>query len=208
MSTAAQLADCLAWLQSHASTKVRDEMGPRYGIHTDRAFGVPMAQMKVLAKQTGVDHSLADALWKSGWYEARIVASLADDPAVVTPMQMDRWCGAFDNWAICDTVCFNLFDRTPHAWSKVDEWAASDVEFVRRAAFALLWSLALHDKTAADGRFLHGLALIEQGVDDDRPLIGKSLAMAMRAIAHRNAALAAAVAAAPVRITGARVKRR
>ena len=183
-------------------------MGPRYGIHTDRAFGVPMALMKVLAKQTGVDHALAAALWTSGWYEARIVASLVDDPAAVTPAQMDRWCREFDNWAICDTVCFSLFDRTPHAWPKVDEWATDEAEFVKRAAFALLWSLALHDKTAADERFLQGLALIGQAVDDDRPLVGKSLAMAIRAIAHRNPELAAAVASAPVRITGARVKRR
>ncbi|MBK5331772.1 MAG: DNA alkylation repair protein, partial [Ilumatobacteraceae bacterium] len=66
-------------------------------------------------------------------------ARSADDAsrAALEWLQAER-----DNWAIVDTVCFNLFDRTAHAWSKVDQWATSDREFVKRAGFALLWSLA------------------------------------------------------------------
>lgn len=143
----------LDWLQSRPSTAVLDDMGPRYSIHTDKAFGVPMALMKQLAKQIGTDHPLALALWKTGWYEARTVAALIADPAATTAEQMDHWCDTFDNWAICDTTCFNLFDRTAHAWTKVDRWADSRAEYAKRAAFALLWSLALHDRTAPDGRY-------------------------------------------------------
>ena len=115
----------LEWLERERDIKTFENMGPRFGIHTERAFGVPMARMKVLAKEFGTDHALAAELWASGWYEARIVASMVDDPKVVTPEQMDAWCEDFDNWAIVDTVCFNLFDRTPHAWSKVDRWASA-----------------------------------------------------------------------------------
>jgi 3-methyladenine DNA glycosylase AlkD len=61
---------------------------------------------------------------------------------------MDRWCRDFDNWAICDTLCFHLFDRTPYAWAKVAQWSDKRGEFVTRAAFALTASLALHDKSA------------------------------------------------------------
>lgn len=148
----------LDWLQSRPSTAVLDDMGPRYSIHTDKAFGVPMALMKQLAKQIGTDHPLALALWKTGWYEARTVAALIADPAATTAEQMDHWCDTFDNWAICDTTCFNLFDRTAHAWTKVDRWADSRAEYAKRAAFALLWSLALHDRTAV-WRILHNDAI-------------------------------------------------
>jgi 3-methyladenine DNA glycosylase AlkD len=179
----------LDWLRSRSSRQVLGDMGPRYGIHTDKAFGVPMAQMKQLAKQIGTGHDLALDLWETGWYEARTIAALIDDPVAVTAGQMDHWCDTFDNWAICDTVCFNLFDRTAPAWTKVDQWADSSDEFVKRAAFALLWSLALHDRTAPDSHFVNGLSLIEREADDGRNFVAKSLSMAMRALARRNPTL-------------------
>jgi 3-methyladenine DNA glycosylase AlkD len=167
-------------------------MATRYGIHTKRAFCVSMADMKALARRLERHHGFAGALWETGWYEARVVASMVDEPALVTPEQMDRWCRDFDSWAICDTVCFNLFDRSPHAWPKVEQWSGHPDEFVKRGAFALLWSLALHDKKADDHQFVEGLELIERQSIDDRPLVRKSLCMALRAIAARNPRLNAA----------------
>ena len=182
----------LQWLEGERDIATFENMASRYGIHTDRAFGVPMARMKVLAKELGIDHNVAAELWASGWYEARIVASMVDDAAVVTGEQMDAWCEDFDNWAIVDTVCFNLFDRTAHAWSKVDKWAASDREFIKRAAFALLWSLALHDRAATDDLFVHGLALIEREAGDGRHLVDKAVGMALKAIGKRRSTLTVA----------------
>lgn len=185
-ATEARAAAVVAWLEREQDPQVRAEMGPRYGIHTERALGVRMALMKQLGKRLGTDHDLAAALWATAWYEARIVASLVDDPAVVTATQMDAWCADFDNWAIVDTVCFNLFDRAAAAWDKVDEWAARDDEFVKRAGFALLWSLANHDRAAGDDRFLDGLILIEETGGDGRPLVDKAIGMALRAIGKRR----------------------
>ena len=146
-----RVAATLATLEAHASEKVRADMAPRYGIVTDQAIGVPMARMQAVAKALGRDHALAAALWETGVYEARMVACMIDDPAAVTPEQMDRWRADFDNWAIVDTVCFKLFDRVPHAFARVDAWATLNDEFGRRAAFALLACLALHGRgTDAD----------------------------------------------------------
>ena len=164
-------------------------MGPKYGIHTQHAYGVSMASMKRLAKQLGQDHDLAAGLWSTELYEARIVASMVDEPARVTSAQMDRWCGDFDNWAICDTVCFNLFDRAPAAWQKVEPWSRRPEEFVKRASLALLWSLALHDKAAADDLFVSSLELVERGALDDRPMVTKAASMALYAVGRRNAVL-------------------
>ena len=103
---------------------------------------------------------------------------------------MDSWCADFDNWALCDTVCFSLFDRAPDAWSRLEPWARDDREFVRRASFALLWSLALHDTSAADAQFVAGLALVEQYAADQRPLVTKSMSMSLRAIGRQQLLLA------------------
>lgn len=187
-STQEDVQGAVDWLKRHGSKAGRDGMA-RYAIPTDNAFGVAMRDVQALAKKLGRSHHLAEALWKSGWYEARLLASYVDDPARVTPAQMDRWCRDFDNWGVCDTVCFVLFDRTPHAWSKVRAWAGRKDEYVKRAAFALLWGLTVHDKDAGDEPFLQGLALVERAAADERPYVKKAVNMALRAVGKRNPAL-------------------
>ena len=164
----------------------------RYAIPSDHAIGVAMRDIKALGKTIGRNHDLAAALWETGVYEARMLASFVDDPAQVTAAQMDRWCRDFDNWALCDALSFNLFDRTPHAWAKVTLWSRRRREFEKRTAFALLWSLTVHDKRAGDEPFLNGLAIIERAAGDDRHFVKKAVNMALRAIGKRNPALRAA----------------
>jgi 3-methyladenine DNA glycosylase AlkD len=176
-------------LKELGDEKRLEEMEPRYGIKTSKAFGVAMSDMQKIAKRVGRDHALALSLWESEWYEARTLAALIDEPAKVTPQQMDQWCGDFDNWAICDSVCFFLFDRTPHAFAKIGQWAKVKDEFVRRGAFALLASVALHDKTAGDEPFMRCLPLVEKAATDGRNFVKKSVNWALRAIGERSARL-------------------
>src|SRR5262249_12773391 len=115
--------------------------------------------------------------------------ALVDEPQEVTPAQMDRWAADFDSWAVCDTVCFHLFDRTPHAWSRVNAWAGARPLFKKRAAFALLWGLTVHDREAPDGRFLESLPVIGRGARDGRDLVKKGVDMALRAVGKRSPGL-------------------
>jgi 3-methyladenine DNA glycosylase AlkD len=161
----------------------------RYAIPSERAFGVPMGKIQALAKQLGRDQALADALWETGWYEARMLCAYIGEPARLTVARMDAWCREFDNWAICDTLCFALFDRTPHAWGRVAAWAKRRDEFQRRAAFALLASLALHEKGAGDERYAKSLALIESAATDERNFVKKGVSWALRGVGRRSPAL-------------------
>lgn len=181
----------LAWLERRGTKRNREGMA-RYAISSDKVFGVSVGALRAYAKRIGRDHALAAALWETGWHEARMLAAFVDDPAQVTPAQMDRWCGDFDNWAICDTVCFHLFDETPHAFRKVEEWSTRRGEFVKRAAFALLASLALHDENASDEQFLQCLPAIEGGAADERNFVKKGVSWALRAVGRRSRALNAA----------------
>lgn len=182
-------------LEKGGSKKFRDEMGPRYGLFVEQAWGTPMAQIKAIAKPIGKDHALAQKLWDSGWYEARLLASIVDDPALVTPAQMDRWRRDFDNWGVTDTVCFNLFDRTPHALAKVHQWAKLNDEFGRRAGFALLACVSLHRSKMSDADLLECLALIEAASTDARNFVKKGVNWALRAMGGRNLKLNAACVA-------------
>jgi 3-methyladenine DNA glycosylase AlkD len=188
-----RVAEAIAALEERAEARIRDGLR-RYGIATsDRVIGVPMGAIQKVGKSLGRDHDLAAALWESGIYEARMLAAYVDDPALVTAGQMNRWARDFDNWAICDTLCFALFDRSPHAFDMVDRWADDPAEFVRRSAFALLASLALHDKKREDAAFLARLPLIEAAATDERNFVKKGVSWALRSIGgKRSPALRAA----------------
>ena len=161
----------------------------RYGIATEHAYGVSLPELRTLAKDLGRDHELAAALWASGVHDARILASLVDDPVLVDDAQFERWAGDFDSWDLCDQVCQNLFRRTPHAYAKAVEWTGREELFVKRAGFALIAGLAVADKKADDARFAALLEPLAAGADDDRDLVRKGASWALRSIGKRSPGL-------------------
>ena len=184
-STADRVDYALEWMERRGTKANRDGMA-RYGIVAQKVFGLSMATLQSLAKELGRDHALAQGLWKTGWYEARALAAMVGEADRVTPAEMERWVKVFDNWATCDTMTFVLWDRTPHAWPKVREWSKRKEEFVKRAAFAMLASLTVHDKAAPDERYLEGLKLIEREASDDRNFVKKAVNWALRSIGKRS----------------------
>ena len=183
-----QVRDVLALLERRGSKRNRDGMA-RYGIVAKKVFGVSVGDLRTLGKQLGKSHELAVALWKTGWYDARMLVPFVGEPDRLTPAQMDRWARDFDNWAICDAVCFHLFDRSPHAYRKVAAWAKRQEEFVRRAAFALAASLALHDREAPDKSFERMLPLVERAATDPRNFVKKGVSWALRGVGMRSPSL-------------------
>ncbi|HEX7071881.1 MAG TPA: DNA alkylation repair protein [Rhodothermales bacterium] len=181
---ARSVEEVLARLEALGTDETREGMA-RYGIVAPRAFGVTVGDVKKLGKELGTDHALALALWESEWYEARLLCAFIADPKVMSTEEMDAWCRDFDNWAVVDTATFHLFDRSPHAWSRVDAWCPQEPEFVRRAGFALLACLALHQKKTPDERFRERLPLIDAFAHDDRNFVKKAVNWALRAIGTR-----------------------
>jgi 3-methyladenine DNA glycosylase AlkD len=181
----------VAWLRGRGNETFRAGL-ERYGLPADKAFGVPVGVIQTYGRTLGRDHALAQALWKTGWTDARMLAAFVGEPDAATAAEMDAWCRDFDSWGIVDTVCFKLWDRSPHAWKKAAQWAARNPEFEKRAGFVLIACLAAHDKTAADAAFLKFLPLIEKGATDQRNFVKKGVSWALRHIGHRNARLHAA----------------
>ena len=200
-----RVREVLAWLERRGTRRNREGMA-RYGIVAPKVFGVSVADLQHLAKRVGRSHDLAAGLWDTGWYEARMLTAFVDEPARVTSAQMDRWARDFDNWGICDTVCLHLFDRTPLAWKKVAPWSRRREEFVKRAAFALLAGLALHDKAATDAAFLRTLPLIERGAADERNFVKKGVSWALRVIGRRSRPLNTAAVALAARLAASDVR--
>jgi 3-methyladenine DNA glycosylase AlkD len=184
-ATVAGLVDELRGLGSE-----HDRAGmSRYGINVSDAFGVSIYELRRIAKRLGRDHDLALALWAAGWHETRLLACFVDDPAAVTETQMERWLADFDSWDLCDQATTSLFDLTPFAWNKAREWARRSPEWERRAGFALIAGLAVHDKAASDDDFASLFPLIEEASFDARNFVKKAVNWALRNIGKRDRAL-------------------
>lgn len=176
----------LADLKRGASKQYRADMSARYAIVTRaEVYGTPVAKLRAIAKRIGREHDLAQKLWHTGVHDARMLAPMVGDPAQVTPAEMERWARDFDNWGIVDTVCFHYWDRTAHAFKQIEKWSKAKHEFVKRTAFALLASCALHGQ-GTDTDFLRGLDLIEREASDPRNFVKKGANWALRAIGGKQ----------------------
>jgi 3-methyladenine DNA glycosylase AlkD len=158
----------------------------RFGINPENTFGVSMPVIRKMGKDIGKNHELAQQLWSTRIHEARILAGLIDDSKFVTEEQMEKWVKDFDSWDVCDQVCMNLFDKTPFAYKKAIEWSSRKEEFVKRAGFALMASLSVHDKKAKDKDFIKFLPLIKSESTDERNFVRKAVNWALRQIGKRN----------------------
>lgn len=149
--------------------------------------GVGMPVLRARAKGLGRDHALALALWQAGYFETRLLAAFVDEPAAVTTTQVEAWLGDVDNWALCDGLCIHLLGKAPLARA----WAAAlvkrDETFFKRAGFALVATLAVHDDD--DVWLQRTLPWIARSAGDERPIVRKAVSWALRGIGKRSLAL-------------------
>jgi 3-methyladenine DNA glycosylase AlkD len=184
------LEETLARLRAQARPEVLASMA-RFGMNPDRRLGLSVPALRRLGREIGRDHALALALVDTGIPDAQILAAYVAEPAEFSVAQMDHWVARLDAWDSCDQACSNAFARSPLAWGRVPVWAGRAGEFERRAAFALIAALAVHDKAAKDEQLVAFLPLIEAAADDERNFVKKAVNWALRQIGKRNPALRA-----------------
>ena len=172
----------------------------RFGIQSSNSFGVSVPKLRTLARELGHDHHLALKLWETGLHDARLLATMIDDPQQVTIPQMEKWVRDFDSWDVVDGCCGNLFDKTPFAVAKAKEWCRRGEEFEKRAGFVLMAELAVHDKNAKDQVFLDFLPLIIDGASDKRNFVKKAVNWSLRQIGKRNLKLNKAAVSTALKI--------
>ena len=177
--------DVLKKLKGLSDPKAVEGMA-RFGINPENTFGVSIPNLRKIAKETGIDHALAQQLWASGIHEARILASMVDDPKRTTEEQMESWVKDFDSWDVCDGCCMNLFEKTGVAYQKAVEWSANDKEFIKRAGFVLMARMAVSDKRADDKQFELFFPIIKREASDNRNFVKKAVNWALRQIGKRN----------------------
>ncbi|HEX2983217.1 MAG TPA: DNA alkylation repair protein, partial [Ignavibacteriales bacterium] len=177
--------EIIAFLKKQGSKENLEGMA-RYGINTGNALGVGMTPLRDLAKQIKKDSALAKELWASGIHEARILAGLIEDPKELTEAQMEDWAKEFNSWDICDQCCMNLFRKTNYALKEAHEWTGRNEEYIKRAGFALMATLSVHDKQADNAAIEKFLKPIIKASADERNFVKKAVNWALRQVGKRN----------------------
>jgi 3-methyladenine DNA glycosylase AlkD len=180
-----QYEDIINRLESLANPEAIEGMA-RFGITPERALGVSIPDLRKIARKAGRNHDLALKLWGVNTRETRILASMIDDPELVSEEQMEEWVMDFNYWEICDQCCGNLFDKTKFAFKKAVEWSGREEEFVKRAGFAIMAWSAFHNKQANDEVFESFLSIIKREADDDRNFVKKAVNWSLRQTGKRN----------------------
>jgi 3-methyladenine DNA glycosylase AlkD len=158
----------------------------RFGSRPKNAYGITIPTLRKMAKPLGKNHRIARQLWQSGIHEARILATMVEDPERVTEKQVEKWVRDFDSWDIVDQCCTNLLTRTRWAHPKALEWSGRKEEYVKRAGFVLMAVLAVHDKKTSDREFLQFFPLIQREAKDERNFVKKAVNWALRQVGKRS----------------------
>lgn len=177
-------ANILAELHRLANAKNVAGMA-RFGIVGRHLLGISVVQLRAIAKRTQRDHALAEALWDSGIFEARILAAFVAEPARVTRRQANAWAKDFECWADCDGLCIHLFRKTPFAHDLAVTWSGRREELVKRAGFTMMTTLAVHDKAAGNEVFRNYLKRVQEEALDERHNVKKGINWALRQIGKR-----------------------
>jgi 3-methyladenine DNA glycosylase AlkD len=163
----------------------------RVGIDVTHALGVSVPNVRAIAKRAGTDHRLAQALWRTGIHEARMLATLVADPGALTEAQLERWVRDLSSWDVCDAAA-DLFIASDVGRGKIRAWSGRPEGYVKRCAFSMIARRAVSAKTAPDREFLGYLVMIRRGSTDPRNEVKKGVSWALRQIGKRNRSLHAA----------------
>lgn len=164
---------------------------PRHGIK-EPFFGVPWADLKRLMKSIKQDQTLAEQLWESGVYDARILATMIADPAACSDALLDRWVNQLNGHAITDALS-RVAAGAPGAVKNCRRWIKSKSEWISQLGWNIVTHWALYDDELPDDGFLEDLALIESTLKKAKNRTRYSMNNAIIAIGGRNASLKKAV---------------
>lgn len=188
----------LARLEAAGSEQNR-KVFRRHGAR-DPLFGVNFPTLYALTKGAGRDHALANTLWATGNYDARLLACMVADPSATTEADLDAWLAEIDVYVLVDIFVVWLAAKVPGVRERADRWAGSERDWTAQAGWDLYGQLALRDPGLDDGYFVGLLQRIEAGIGGAGNRTRHSMNGALIAIGVRNPALREAAEAAAGRI--------
>lgn len=172
------------------------------------SHGIGLSQLRKLARQIGCDHKLAQQLWKSTLYDAKIIALLIDDPKQLTREQVEQQVENLNGGYLAHvfSACGATLPKAPFALELACEWMDNKDRVRRRCAWGLIYEISKYKgkKAPDDACFLEYIQRIQNSIHIEEDMwVRESMNGALMGIGKRNrklnkAAIKAVKAIGPV----------
>jgi len=157
-----------------------------------KSFGIGLTQLRKLAKQVGRDHKLAQQLWKSDIYDAKIIGLLIDDPKQLSREQAEEQVKGLQGGMLAHVFasCGAPLAKTPFAFELARDWMESKDDMRRRCGYALLYELSKKNPKGMDDAYLLGrIEHIQHAIGSEDISVRAAMGGALMGIGKRNKTL-------------------
>jgi 3-methyladenine DNA glycosylase AlkD len=155
-----------------------------------RSYGLGLTQLRKLAKKIGKNRELALELWKSKYYDAKVIALLIDDPKKITLEQAEKQVEELDGGYLAHVFssCDATLAKTTFTQELSDRWIGSKDPVRRRCGYGLLYENSKSKKKSAPGNayFLNKIQQIDQSFRDENISVKMAMASALMGMGLRN----------------------
>jgi hypothetical protein len=177
----------------------RDERGmknwERLGPNTAgmKSYGLGLTRLRKLAKRMGRNRDLAQALWKTDVYDAKVIALLIDDPAQISQDQAERQVEELAGGMLAHVFasCDATLAKTSFMVEIAEKWVRSDDPVRRGCGYGLIYeaSKLSGKKAPSEEFFLAHVQRIADGIVCAPESVRLSMAAVLMGIGKRSVAL-------------------
>lgn len=177
--------EVISELKSLSSEKYKANV-VKMGIPEASSIGVSTGDIRKLAKSIEKSNEFAYKLWRTGYHEAKILAVLVFDKKYISLHDVDKLMNDVCSWDLCDHLCKNLIIKLKGYEELIGIWCDSKETYNKRAAFTLMASAVIHEKSIYDDIVDNYLKLIFEHSNDEREHVKKAVSWALREIGKRD----------------------
>lgn len=172
-------------LKANASEKYKAKV-VKMGIPEEYSIGVSTAVVCAIAKKIGKSNELARELWNSGYHEAKLLAVLVFDKKTISHDEIEKLICDVQSWDLCDHLCKNLIIKLKSYGEFISNWITSTHTYKKRAAFTLIASSVVHNKTITNDTLDDYLRIIQEYSDSEQEHVRKAISWALREIGKKD----------------------
>lgn len=159
-------------------------------------YGVSFANLGVLKKKIKIDHPLALGLWASGYFDARVLATMVADPAQATAAVLDGWVKDIHGYSLAEALS-RFVATTPLARKKMEQWRQAKQEFTAQVGWDIFALLCMQAGALPDEYVKEQLAYVEEHIHSAQNRVRHAMnsggiAIGLRSPQMRELALAVA----------------
>ena len=172
-------------LKVNASEKYKANV-VKMGIPEEYSTGVSTAVVRAIAKKTGKSNELAKELWNSGYHEAKLLSVLVFDKKTISHDEIEKIICDVQSWDLCDHLCKNLIIKLKSYDEFISNWITSTHTYKKRAAFTLIASSVVHNKTITNDTLDDYLRIVQEYSDSEHEHVRKAISWALREIGKKD----------------------